>query len=89
MRAQLYSMQGLPNGQISIMARPRGGDWLIDEVRALDEAGVDVVVSLLTREEESELDLLDEAHYCQEQGLTYFSLPILDRSVPPSAIKVF
>jgi hypothetical protein len=35
MRAQLYSMQGLPNGQISIMARPRGGDWLIDEVRAL------------------------------------------------------
>jgi protein-tyrosine phosphatase len=82
-------MQGLPNGQISIMARPRGGDWLIDEVRALNEAGVDVVVSLLTREEESELDLLDEAHYCQGQGLTYLSLPTLDRSVPPFTDSTF
>ncbi|HKF37454.1 MAG TPA: hypothetical protein VKB35_11195 [Ktedonobacteraceae bacterium] len=35
MRAQLYSMQGLLTGQVSIMARTRGGDWLFDEIKAL------------------------------------------------------
>jgi copper homeostasis protein CutC len=35
MRAQLYSIQELLTGQVSIMARPRGGDWLFDEIKAL------------------------------------------------------
>jgi hypothetical protein len=35
MRAPLYSVQELPTGQVSLMARPRGGDWLIDEIKAL------------------------------------------------------
>ncbi len=57
MRASLYSLPTLPSGKISTMARPRGGDWLLDEVKALREAGVDVLVSLLTSEEEKEFDL--------------------------------
>jgi len=39
-------------GRLGIAARPRGGDWLIDELRSWRKAGVHVVVSLLTPDEE-------------------------------------
>ena len=42
------------------MARPRGGDWLADEMRALSEAGADILVSALTTDEANELDLARE-----------------------------
>ncbi len=71
MRAQLYSIQGLLTGQVSIMARPRGGDWLFDEIKALREAGVDILVSLLTSTEVSEFDLAEEAAFCRDQGINY------------------
>jgi hypothetical protein len=64
MRAPLYTVQGLSTGKVSIMARPRGGDWLFDEVKALHASGVDILVSLLTSEEVSELDLEEEAVFC-------------------------
>ena len=83
MRLSLYSVQGLPPGKISIMARPRGGDWLLDEAKALREAGVDVLVSFLTAEEEREFDLSEEAECCDQQGIIFLAFPILDRSVPP------
>ncbi|HEY7419830.1 MAG TPA: dual specificity protein phosphatase family protein [Ktedonobacteraceae bacterium] len=89
MRAQLYSIQESLPGQVSILARPRGGDWLFDEITALREAGVDVLVSLLTSAEASELDLSEEAACCQQQGITYFSFPILDRSIPSSSAETF
>jgi len=37
------------------MARPRGGDWLQDEILALKRSGISILVSLLTPEEEDEL----------------------------------
>lgn len=89
MRAQLYSIQGLSVGQISIMARPRGGDWLLDEIKALREADVDILVSLLTSAEVHEFDLLDEATFCHDQRITYLSFPIIDRSVPPFSASTF
>ena len=89
MRAQLYSIQGLLTGQVSIMARPRGGDWLFDEIKALREAGVDILVSLLTSTEVSEFDLAEEAAFCRDQGISYLSFPIPDRSVPPFSASTF
>ena len=89
MRTQLYSIQELRPGRVSIMARPRGGDWLFDEIKALREAGVDVLVSFLTSTEVSELDLSEEAAYCQNQGIIYLSFPILDRSIPPFSAETF
>ena len=83
MRAQLYSLHELPAWRISIMARPRGGDWLLDEVTALREAGVHVLVSLLTSLEVDAFELAEEAACCQTQDITFFSFPIIDRSVPP------
>src|SRR5947209_5425815 len=89
MRTQLYSIQGLPTGHLSIMARPRGGDWLLDEIKAMRESDVDVLVSLLTSTEVSEFDLAEEAVSCHTQGITYFSFPIPDRSVPPFSARTF
>lgn len=89
MRVQLYSIQGLPAGQDSIMARPRGGDWLLDEVKALREAGVDVLVSLLTPDEVMELNLTEESEYCSHQEVIFLSFPIPDFSAPPFSASTF
>src|SRR5262249_33763225 len=85
----LYSIQTLPIGEVSIMARPRGGDWLLDEIKTLRASGVDILVSLLTATEVSELDLAEEAAFCYQQGISYLSLAITDRSVPPFSGQPF
>ena len=89
MRASLYTVEGLPNGQVSVMARPRGGEWLPDEMQALRAAGVAVLVSALTPAEEAELDLTEEATLCQQAGMTYISYAIQDMNVPPFTEQTF
>ena len=89
MRTQLYSIPALPTGHLSIMARPRGGDWLIDEIKALRESDVNVLVSLLTPAEVSEFDLAEEAPFCRAQEIIYISFPIPDRGVPPFSAQTF
>lgn len=89
MHAQVYSTQGLPVGQVSIVARPRGGDWLPDEMKAIRSAGVDILVSLLTPHEVTELDLREEAACCRRQEVIYLSFPIPDRSTPPFSESTF
>jgi len=74
----------ISSGRLGITSRPRGGDWLEDEVRGWRASGVDTVVSLLTREEVAELNLENEESFCREQGIAFRSLPIPDRGVPLS-----
>src|SRR5262245_4404258 len=85
MRTELYWISGPWPGRLAIMPRPRGGDWLEDEIQSCARSGVDVVVSLLTREEQSDLNLSDEESLCRASGLDFVSFPIVDRSVPSSA----
>ena len=68
--------------RLGIMARPRGDDWLVDDLRAPKRSGVDVIVSALTAPETEELGLTEEAEGCVQNGITFFSFPIEDRSVP-------
>jgi protein-tyrosine phosphatase len=70
--------------RLAIIPRPRGEDWLADDVRALRRAGVDVVVSALTPAEIEEWGLRDESRRCEDNGLKFLSFPIEDRSVPTS-----
>jgi protein-tyrosine phosphatase len=84
MRATLYWIEGPWPGRLAILPRPRGGDWLEDEVRAWREAGIGVVLSALTQEEVVELDIEHEAEFCRAQGIDFVSVPIPDRDVPPS-----
>jgi hypothetical protein len=85
MRTELYWIEGPWRGSLAIMPRPRGGDWLEDEIQSLRRSGVDVVDSLLTREEQSEFNLSDEESLCRANGIEFVSFPIVDRSVPSSA----
>jgi protein-tyrosine phosphatase len=66
------------------MSRPRGGDWLEDEIQSWRRAGVDGVVSLLTSDEVVDLGLTDEGKLCLANGIQFDSFPIPDRGVPPS-----
>jgi protein-tyrosine phosphatase len=71
-------------GRLAIMPRPRGGDWLEDDVQSWRRSGVDVVVSLLTPEEMAELDLLREDKICRDNSIQLISFQIADRGVPSS-----
>jgi predicted protein tyrosine phosphatase len=84
MTPKLYWIDGPWPGKLAISARPRGGDWLEDEVSGWRSAGVDAVVSLLTPQENEDLQLAKEADFAQARGLRFLSLPIEDRGIPPS-----
>jgi protein-tyrosine phosphatase len=68
--------------RLAIMARPRAGDWLADEVENWRRQGIERVVSLLEREEVAELGLEGEATLCRECGIAFASFPIADRATP-------
>lgn len=87
MKPEAYWVPGPWPGRLAILPRPRGGDWLPDEVRMWREAGLDVVTSLLTREEVAELELRDEEALAREQGLEFHAFPIADRGVPESRVQ--
>jgi protein-tyrosine phosphatase len=85
MKAELYWIEAPWPGRLAILPRPRGGDWLEDEVRAWRQEGINLVVSLLEKEEIAELDIAGEPAICKAQGIEYVSFPIADRGVPSSA----
>ena len=57
---ELHWVDGPWSGKLALAARPRGGEWLHDELESWRRAGVHTVFSRLTPEEERDLDLLDE-----------------------------
>jgi len=71
-------------GRLAISARPRGGDWLEDELKGWRAAGITKVVLLLTPDEEVALGLEREKQASLDAGLSFLSFPIVDRSVPSS-----
>ncbi len=84
MTPSIYPIPGPWKGQLAILARPRGGDWLADEIQYWRGAGFDVVVSLLDLAEQEELGLTEEGSLAEAQDIRFFSFPILDRGVPHS-----
>jgi protein-tyrosine phosphatase len=71
-------------GRLAIMARPRAGDWLADEIAGWSQESVSVVVSLLEPSESAELELDGEAKACADAGIEFIPFPIRDRGVPIS-----
>jgi len=70
--------------RLGLMARPRAGDWLQDEIAGWHRAGVGTVLSLLEAHEERELALTQERTLCEAQGIEFLSFPIKDRGIPGS-----
>jgi predicted protein tyrosine phosphatase len=80
----LYWIEGVTPGRLAIFARPRGGDWLSDEAASWKRQGVNVLVSLLTPEEEAEFSLANEGELCRQAGIEFHAFPIGDRELPAS-----
>jgi protein-tyrosine phosphatase len=84
--ADLYPLRTVPGVSLVLMARPRAGDWLEDEISAWSDHGIRTVVSLLETSEIEELDLGREPELCATKCIDFISFPIPDRGVPsPSA----
>jgi hypothetical protein len=74
MHAELHWIDGPWHGRLAVAARPRGSDWIEDEIAGWHHAGVDVVVSLLTNQESVGLDLEREEEICRTKGVGRSSL---------------
>lgn len=82
MKVSTFPIERSGPGRLSTMARPRGGEWLYDELEALRAVGSDIVVSMLTATEARELDLGAEADAVTAAGMEFLSLPTPDRGTP-------
>ena len=68
--------------KIGIMARPRGNNWLEDEIKWLKIRKVDCLVSLLEKSEEFDLGLIEEKSLCEKWEIEFKSFPIRDVHIP-------
>ena len=83
MPVKIYWLHNFENGsKLGIMARPRGNEWLEGEIVSLKRQDVQIIVSLLDRNEIYELGLEKEPEFCLNQGINFINLPIADRNVP-------
>jgi protein-tyrosine phosphatase len=88
MWTELHWINGPWPGKLAVAARPRGGDWLADEMASWKRQGVGAMLSLLTSQEEKDLDLVEEGRIARSQGMLFESFPIPDRQVPSSESKL-
>jgi protein-tyrosine phosphatase len=84
MKANLFWIPGPWSGKLAISARPRGGEWLDDEICGWRRTGLDVMVSLLEPNEVTELGLAREGESAASNGIGFRSFPVPDRGVPSS-----
>ncbi|MBF9134548.1 tyrosine protein phosphatase [Plantactinospora sp. S1510] len=85
LRPTIYPIPAPSPVRLSIVARPRGDDWLDDEMAGLRRCGVDILVCLLTSAERDELGLTGEDAAAARAGIDYHAYPVIDRGVPEHA----
>ena len=83
-----FWVEGPGPGRLGVSSRPRGGDWLEDEVAAWRRMGINVVTSLLAADEATKLELDQEGKVCKSFGIIFRSLPIEDMTAPSSIEEV-
>jgi hypothetical protein len=71
MTKTVYWISAAQPHRVAIVARPRGGDWLEDDIKRLSSEGIGVLVSMLTPEESVELGLSDEGKFCDQFGISF------------------
>lgn len=78
----VFWIEGDPNIGLAIVLRPRGGDWLEDELLRMQRSGIGTLVSMLENEEADSLGLPDEHKFAEQIGLSFLNFPIHDRTTP-------
>ena len=88
MACKVYWIHKFPEGsQLGIMPRPRGGEWLEDEIHSLKNQKVGLIISLLEPSEIYELELVHQKEICEINGIEYLNFPIPDRDIPQINFK--
>src|SRR5579864_4838231 len=82
--SEIHWIDASATGRLGIMARPRSGDWLMEEIARWKADDVRLVVSLLEIDEVAELGLHQEAELCRASDIEFVSFPVRDRGVPES-----
>ena len=72
-----------------MMARPKGGEWLENEIAILKSTNIDCVVCLIEYHEMLELNIEKEEFYCNENNIEFIHFPIKDYSLPQKKIFRF
>jgi len=67
---------------LAIVLRPRGGDWLENDLQRIHMAGIQTIVSTIEASESRELGLEEEGRTVERLGMRFISYPLEDRSVP-------
>jgi len=60
------------------MPHPLGGEHLTKNIENIKHQGYEVIISMLTHEEQKELDLLNEGQICKRNNILFMNFPIRD-----------
>lgn len=82
MTAALHVIAGMGSGQLATIAHPRGDGWQADQLSALAETGVSVLVSALTTAEQQRLGHGGTAEVAAELGVDFVPFPTDEGAVP-------
>jgi len=67
---------------LAIVLRPRGDDWLENDLQRIHMAGIQTIVSTIESSEARELGLAEEGRTVERLGMRFISYPLQDSSVP-------
>jgi len=81
----IFWIKGNPSAPLAIVLRPRGDDWLENELRRMKAGGIETLVSLLETDEAALLGLAQEGTLAEGSGMRFLSYPIPDVHIPPDS----
>lgn len=84
MRPDIYEIELIGSGSLSVMAKPVSGEWIEDEFAGIANWGIGRIVSLLEHHEACEVGLGEERKYSKKYGMDFVHYPIPDRGLPSS-----
>jgi protein-tyrosine phosphatase len=84
MRPEIYQVELIGSGFLSVMAKPVSGEWIEDEFSGIAKEGILRIVSLLESHELYEVGLQDEEQLANRNGMEFTSFQIRDRGIPSS-----
>ena len=84
MKPDIYQVELIGSGSLSVMAKPVSGEWIEDEFSGIARLGINRIVSLLENHESIEVGLSKEQELSEKHQMEYISYPIPDRGLPSS-----
>ena len=84
MKPDIYEIERIGSGSLSMMAKPVSGEWIEDEFSDIAKWGIGCIVSLLEHREAIDVGLGSEQQLAEKYGMRFVSYPIPDRGLPTS-----